>query len=878
MTLVFRRTADQQGELDALLTAQQDPSSPRFHQWVTPEQFANRFGLAQADLDLVQSWLVSRGFAVEDVSRSHDRVSFSGTAAQVAAAFGRKLRRYKTGASTHFAPEGELLLPSTLAPLVTAVLDLSDLKPEPQLHPLSADPQFTAAGTGRHLLDPLDVGTQYDINAVYKSGIDGFGQSIAVLGQSWVPPGDPTGMSAIMGKGTGSFSPVLVPNSGVAAAYSGAEAEGSLDLEYAGTIAPRANLFFVYTGDSGTANVYDALAFAVNNNIAPVLSLSYGGCELSLSAAQINSFLQLTQQANAQGQTIVASSGDRGATTCYGSTSLSATQQAAAVVDFPADLPTVTGVGGLQLAPGTFDPSNTQYFSASTGSIPSNYSTLLGYVPEVVWNENALQSHLSSGGGGTSTVVPRPSWQSGVPGIPSGSFRLVPDVALQASVQSPGFLFCTSDTSAWGSGQTSSCTLPGAPNQLTGTYSVAGGTSFGAPILAGMLALLNQSQRAMGQGNINPVLYSLAAQSGTYGAVFHDVVTGNNQCTAANNTCSGAGQAGYTAGSGYDQASGLGSLDFSQLLAAWPSAPADPKLLGTYINASVNNFNPPAGSTQTLSGAVFEVPYGNNLASGAVRVLLDGKLLNPSVPVNARAFSTPFTVPATPGGHVLNVSYAGDSTHMPSQSSAAFTVGSAQATGNFQISATPVSLAYNGTATSTITMTPSSGYNGVVHLSLTRLTTTSSTANSITLCYRVGTISAYGGAGSTTLTLAQGTACNASSTSSAARFVALQSQQVSTNVPPTDPLGRSPGILAAGLFAGAIFLRRSRVSLQLFCGALLILPLSFGLSGCGGSGSSSVAPVTPPPAPLTLNVTISGQDSVNGSINSTATFVTTLTQ
>ncbi len=878
-TLVFNRTPEQQGDLEALLAAQQDPASPHFRQWLTPEQFGERFGLGSADLDLVEVWLRSHGLTVDRVSPSRDRLHFSGTAAQAAAAFGSSLHRYRTGTSSHFAPGGDLSLPSALAPLITAVLGLSDLQPEPSLQPLRAHPEFTAAQTGRHLLDPVDVATQYDMNGAYAAGLDGTGQSITVVGQSWLPAQDLGGLSVVIGKGrNNSFIPVLVPNTGVAAAYPGSGAEASLDIEYSGLIAPGANLFFVYTGDSGTAGAFDALAYAVEQNIGSIISLSFGSCELAHSAAQIASLLQVTQQANAQGQTITAASGDRGGTECYGSSALTAAQQSSAIVQFPSDLPTVTAVGGLQLAPGTFDAANTQYFSAPPAYADS-YNTLRSYVPEVIWNEDGLTSGIASGGGGASTTVPRPAWQSGVLGIPPGAFRLVPDVALQASIQSPGFLFCTSDTSLWASGQTSSCTLPGVPDELTNTYSIAGGTSFGAPILAGMLAVLGEAKQLSGQGNINPVLYGLAANSGTYASVFHDIVTGTNQCTAATGACPTAGQAGYGATAGYDLVSGLGSVDFAQLLAAWPASPIAANLTSSYINVFPSDDNPAAGSTQTLNIGVIGKPYMlSNQPTGSVSVSLDGQVLQSTLPITANGATLTYTAPGTIGSHIITVSYPGDRTHTPSRASTAIMIGSAQATGTFQLSATAISLPYNGTATSTVTITPASGYNGVVRLSVQGITLTSSSANSLTFCYRTSSASTYAGAATANITLGQGSACTAPPPTGAVMLPVQPgrgTRAVSKRIPSRSPL---PAALAT-LLVGTLFLRRPR-RLPSLCAVLLSLSFSLSLVGCGGGGSSSSAPtpVAPPPAAVTFTVTLSGQDSVKTGITSATTFAGTVGQ
>ena len=205
---------------------------------------------------------------------------------------------------------------------------------------------------------------------------------------------------------------------------------------------------------------------------------------------------------------------------------LSTQQQQALAVGFPASSPYVTAVGGTQMAPGTFAAGASSYWAPPLTTTLDATQSLLSYVPEVVWNEDSSARGLLASGGGVSSIFARPSWQTGVPGIPSGSFRLVPDIAMQASIASPGYLVCSEDSSL--SGATSDC-QDGLVNS-NNTYALNGGTSFGAPILAGFLAILNQYEHTTGLGNINPVLYNLAAQPSSYASVFHDITSGTSAC------------------------------------------------------------------------------------------------------------------------------------------------------------------------------------------------------------------------------------------------------------------------------------------------------------------------------------------------------------
>ncbi len=564
MTLVFRRSDAQEAELKQLLAAQQDPASSSFHRWLTPEGFGQRFGMAEEDLRAAEQWLSAQGFAVTGVTRARDRITFSGTAGQVGTAFSAPLHRFQVEGEVHVAPSADLTLPADLAAVTTALLHLSDFRPRPNVKPA-----FTASADQGHYLTPGDLAVMYNLPHAYDpSFAPGTGQTIAIVGQSYV---DVSGSSRFRGENVAtepqSISTVLVPNTGVEAISPGDAAESEIDMEYAGGLVPSANLFLVYVGNDQNYSVFDALAFAIDENLAPVISISYGECESLLSPGELQQGNALFEQAGAQGQTLIASSGDSGSSGCVRfstSSAFSAIEQQALAVSYPASSPYVTAVGGTQMAPGTFDAGNTTYWGSSTFGFDL-VSSLLSYVPEVVWNEGST-SRILAGGGGSSAVFGRPSWQSGLSGMSGGATRLVPDIALQASIQNPGFLLCTDDASFLASeGQLFSCyyNLRGDNGQFT----VAGGTSFAAPVFAAMTALLNQEQHALGQGNVNPTLYSLAANSASNSSVFHDIVSGSIACVPGAPRCSAAGQSGFFATAGFDEATGLGSIDFGHLIA-----------------------------------------------------------------------------------------------------------------------------------------------------------------------------------------------------------------------------------------------------------------------------------------------------------------------
>jgi subtilase family serine protease len=581
ITMYFSRSAQQQKALDALIIAQQTPGSPQYHQWLTPAQFGARFGLADADIAHAQAWLQSQGFTVQSVSPSRNSITFSGTASTVASAFAAPLHRYSLNGENHIAPSADLTLPTDLAGIVSDVRNLSDFRPHSHFRKGNGalyKPNFTSSQTGNHFLTPGDIAVIYDIKAAYNAGYNGLGQTIAIMGQSAVDTTDVTNFQTAIGQTAKAPTPILIPNTGGSQVYSGDESESDLDLEYSTGIAPGASIDFVYVGSNANSSVFDALTYAIQNRIAPILNISYGECEADLGQSQYLALNSILQQAATQGQTIVSAAGDDGSTDCYGEGGSTSSEEALGV-DFPSSSQYVTGLGGTEFPNTDVTSSNSVYFAAASGS--DVVVSALSYIPEVVWNDDdssgGSSDPLSSGGGGVSMFTPTPSWQNtSVPGISSTpANREVPDIALDASPNNASYAYCTSDSTAWATtaspAQVSSCTA-GLRDSSSQDLTVAGGTSFAAPIFAGMVAIINQAKGYTYQGVVNPTLYTLASNATTYASAFHDITSGSNDCNLGVNYCSTAGADNYTATTGYDEASGLGSVDFNNLLTAWPNA------------------------------------------------------------------------------------------------------------------------------------------------------------------------------------------------------------------------------------------------------------------------------------------------------------------
>ena len=561
ITMFFTPSPSQQAELSQLLSEQQDRSSPNYHRWIAPPEFGIRFGLSQNDLAKVTSWLESRGFAVQVVPASRNAVSFSGSAGQVAAGFQTSIHHYVRNGEEHYANASEPSIPVALAGIVSGFVGLNDFRPRPNMVRRTTSrptPSFDD-GAGDHFLAPADFGMIYGVQPLYSRGIDGTGQTIAIVGQSDVQLSDIHQFRSLMGLPAKDPQVVLVPGSTDPGMVDGYLQEADLDLEWAGAVARNATLIYV-----NSKNAWDSLQYAVTSDLAPVISVSYATCEPEFSASDVQFFASLGQQANVQGQTIVASSGDSGAAGCDALFEPQANQGPA--VSMPASLPYATAVGGTEFNEGSGSYWNTANNTAN--------GSALSYIPEVTWNDTTAGSGIQAAGGGPSALFTKPLWQSGA-GVPNDGVRDVPDVSLSASADHDAYLICdeTFDSST-------KTFTPVCPNGSFGGFDAVGGTSASTPSFAGIVALLDQSMNSP-QGNINYILYSLASRSPN---PLHDISSGSNAvpcqtippspgCPASG---SGAGLIGYSAGLGYDMATGLGSVDANALTSAWPSVSLSP--------------------------------------------------------------------------------------------------------------------------------------------------------------------------------------------------------------------------------------------------------------------------------------------------------------
>jgi uncharacterized protein (TIGR03437 family) len=496
-------------------------------------------------------------------------------------------------------------------------------------------PRYTSGSSGAIYVAPDDLATIYDIKPLFASGIDGTGQKVAVVGQTNIDITDVQSYRRFFNLPAKDPQLILVPSSTDPGIRSDDLIEANLDLELAGAVARNAQVLYVYSSDVGVS-----LQYAISNQVAPVISMSYGLCEALTGTSSLQAMRALAQQANAQGQTWVAASGDNGAADCYtGSGRGTAGSQLA--VDAPASIPEVTGVGGTE-----FNESPGTYWATANNA---NHASALSYIPEMAWNDSAIDGSPSATGGGVSSQFTKPTWQNGQ--TPADGFRDVPDIALPSSADHEGVLVYSG-----------------------GNLELVGGTSCAAPSFAGMVTLLNHYlianglQATAGLGNVNPRLYALSSSGG----IFHDITVGNNivdGCVGARGICN-TGPVGYNAGPGYDQTTGLGSVDVYNLVTSWPQS-------STLVKQSAPVTLTSSASTVLATGSVTltaTVRPSAGTATGTITFYAGGISLG-SAPLNNQTAS--ITVSGSKlavGLNTISANYSGDSNFAPSAGSLNLTV------------------------------------------------------------------------------------------------------------------------------------------------------------------------------------------------------------
>ena len=665
--LLLRRPEERQAAFDANAEALHTAGTASFHRWLTPSVVGAEFGPSASDLATIRGYLESEGFTVNEVGTSGMYIDFTGTVAQVEHSFKTKIHNFRdpNGPDTMFSAIAEASLPAALAPAVVGFVSLNNIRnPRPMMRRFAERPKLPTGvsadatpglyarpndteANAEYYVGPQDFYTIYNENPLLSAGTTGSGVTIAVLEDTQVVAGDVT-----VFRNKYSVSP-STPNSltyyngngstCVAPGINGDETEANLDIEWAGAVAPGANLVmmsckkettfgFLYAAEQ----VIESSTFAAQIDI---ISMSYGIYEgyTGDKATPTDTALvaELWEQAASQGQTVVVSAGDTGNATQDGNYGDHYADDGLTVSAISSTAWNVSAGGTDFLDAYNDDQQDSAYgiagyWNTAVSKSANGYSSAKSYIPETTWNDSCASSIyanvfvdgpltptsfcgdyaytrrnspwlFAAGGGGTSSVNARPSWQAGgaVYGLAQAStanFRLQPDVSLFAS------------NGWWGHA------LDFYSSDNGGTLQ-AGGTSFVAPQLAGIFALIKGSTgERLGQPNY--VLYAMAgstlgtstyAGSGCNGSgtttilgttsttpgadcIFYDVLSGdtNLPCINGSNDCytqggqlyeagilstnsAASGDAYANAAQGWDFATGIGSINIGNLVANWQS-------------------------------------------------------------------------------------------------------------------------------------------------------------------------------------------------------------------------------------------------------------------------------------------------------------------
>jgi Pro-kumamolisin, activation domain len=726
LTLVLARSPQQEQAFEQFLADQQDPASLDFHQWLSADEVGRRFGLSDDDLAAVRSWLESEGLYVSWISPSRTFVGFSGTAADVGRAFRTELHYYNVNGEQRLSVASAPMIPQALSPVIKSVRGLYSIGDRPShlaslVNSQSGAPQFST-GTSQYIA-PADFATIYNVPA----NLNGSGVTIGIVGWAFVNFADLDNFRAKTG--TSFPNPTeVVPTAfgGVnpGAAYTtaqscsgclGGQEEATLDVTRAGSVAPSASLLLVSSAQSGANDGIGAAAqYLIQTTPAPaqVISISFGDCESDAGFSGVTYWNNLFEQAAAEGISVFVSSGDSGAAGCETSFAAAPASPKAISPNYICASPYATCVGGTEFN----DQSEmTEYWSAGNGA---DLSSVLGYIPEGGWNEPEISNskfQVAASGGGVSSYIATPPWQASAAGVPAAhKGRYTPDVAFSASCRE-GYFGCL----AAGGG---SCV-----SNSSGAFSFVSycGTSAGAPSMAGIAALLDQ-KLAGPAGNLNPELYAMQSSEP---AALHDVTvatSGVTDCAVStpsmcNNSVPAAaslteGESGYLVGAGYDEVTGLGSLNVLTFINEFNLSGQNAPQVALKLSASSITQSQPLTVTVKLTAV-----SGQPAPSGSV-VVSSGSYHSPAKELEDQ--SAAITIPAgslDAGADTITATYipgeGSISTYSSSQATSLVLVSAINAPG-FSIAGTPITIVPGATSgnTSTILVTPVGGFNGSVTL------------------------------------------------------------------------------------------------------------------------------------------------------------------
>jgi subtilase family serine protease len=692
MHLVLKRSASQDASLGQLIGDQHTPGTVSYHKWLTPDEFGKRFGPSDEDIATVQTWLSGHGFNVAKVNPGRQTIEFSGSVAQLRSAFHTQIHTYQVNGETHTANATDPEIPAALASVVGGFVSLNNFRVKSHARVLGkaaydrgtdrATPKWTWGNDSvgyDFVLAPQDYAVQYDLTPLYTAGVNGSGQTIAIVNESNIDIEEVNAFRSMFGL---SVNPPQVIIDGNDPGVDGinnpdgandASVEAYLDVEWAGAVAPGATIDLVIAADTELeSGLIMAAEHAVYGNVAPIVSLSFGSCEASLGSEN-QFFSALWEQAAAQGITVIVSAGDSGSAGCDDDNTQYYAVYGQAVNGF-ASTPYNVGVGGTDFYYSNYaNMSSLADFAPYWNTTPTQTpaASLKGVMAEQPWNSSqyglniynllaqsdGLESTIVAGSGGASNSAvcstgvynssgdctgslsgyPKPAWQTGS-GVPADGVRDLPDVSLFASngVNYSFYPICADD---------GDCQQPSGSNvyQISGV----GGTSASAPSFAGIMALVNQKYGRQGQADF--VLYPLKAQ---VPAAFHDVTHGTiavpcnttsiyseygtfspTDCIAVESPANVVdptygdareGEIGntrtkaaeYNAAAGYNLATGLGTIDANQLVTNWGNI----KFVSTSTTLTASSTAFTHGSTIAVSG---QVTSASGTPTGQVALMTD---------------------------------------------------------------------------------------------------------------------------------------------------------------------------------------------------------------------------------------------------------------
>lgn len=664
LTLVLARTPQREAAFQRLLEDQQTLGSANYHHWLTPLEIGQQFGVSAHDVAAIKKWLESQGLHGVSLANAGNRIHFTGPASAVGSVFGAPLRYYQVSGEQRFSISSDPQIPKALAGIIKSVSGLYTLQAQPQYMKSNVQGTFGPQGQFCNLdvcqsfIFPLDFANIYGFGPFPILTL-GEGQTIAIAGrsrvykpdvenfenQSELPKKDhvetipPAGTDPGAAKGTGDCT---APSQ-----ICGDQGEATLDVTRATSVAPGATVNLVASASTASEDgVQIAVDYVIDTNPVPakILSLSFGNCEASAGSAGVTMYDTLFRQAAAEGISVFVAAGDSGAAGCDQPFVTPPASQSAST-NYICSSSYGTCVGGTEFN----DPPGSNYWNGNGGEATE-------YIPEGAWNEpdNNGQPIVASGGGGVSKFIPTPAWQVG-PGVPAArTGRYTPDVAFSASAHD-GYFGCLA--SAGTKSAPSDCVI-----QSNGSFGfvVFSGTSATAPSMAGIAAILNQSQNEA-QGNFNPELYLLGADF--YHSPFNDVTgasSGVADCdlhvpSMCNNSIpnttdpSTAGLEGFLVGTGYDQATGLGSINKGGLVAFWNGS--TPLTLSSIPN--------PADSGAQVTFTVTATGANGSVPTGTVKFYADGNSLGQSS-LNANGVAVLTNSGLAVGVHSITATYSGD--------------------------------------------------------------------------------------------------------------------------------------------------------------------------------------------------------------------------